>query len=293
MNESRLNILYRGSLSSCNYGCSYCPFALKRNSAAELAKDRAELERFVHRIVAERVFGERPLGIFFTPWGEALTRDYYHASILELAESETIVRIAVQTNLSANLNWLQKARREKIALWASYHPDQVSRERFLGRCRELDELGVRYSVGMVGLKENLDEIEAMRAALDERVYLWVNAYKREENYYSDSMLMRIRSIDSLFDYNLTNHQSLGRACKAGESVVSIDGEGTIRRCHFIQDKLGNLHDEEPLRFLRRRPCTNDVCRCHIGYVHLEKTNLYPVFGEGLLERIPAVIPPRN
>ena len=28
-------------------------------------------------------------------------------------------------------------------------------------------------------------------------------------------------------------------------------------------------------------------RCHIGYVHLDELELYPVFGEGVLERVPA------
>ena len=31
-----LSILYRGPLSSCNYGCEYCPFAKREESRAEL-----------------------------------------------------------------------------------------------------------------------------------------------------------------------------------------------------------------------------------------------------------------
>nr|WP_277874821.1 hypothetical protein [Leptolyngbya sp. FACHB-16] len=41
-----LTILYRGSLVSCNYGCEYCPFAKRQQSAAELAVDRQSLDRF-------------------------------------------------------------------------------------------------------------------------------------------------------------------------------------------------------------------------------------------------------
>ena len=37
-------VLYRGPLSSCNYGCVYCPFAKKNEAYAELAGDRAALE---------------------------------------------------------------------------------------------------------------------------------------------------------------------------------------------------------------------------------------------------------
>src|SRR5205085_1024801 len=41
-----LSILYRGPLSSCNYGCAYCPFAKHAETAEELAADRRALERF-------------------------------------------------------------------------------------------------------------------------------------------------------------------------------------------------------------------------------------------------------
>ena len=41
-----LSILYRGPLSSCNYACDYCPFAKRSETPAELAHDRACLERF-------------------------------------------------------------------------------------------------------------------------------------------------------------------------------------------------------------------------------------------------------
>ena len=47
-----LSILYRGPLSSCNYACGYCPFAKRRETAAELARDRTALERFVAWVAA-------------------------------------------------------------------------------------------------------------------------------------------------------------------------------------------------------------------------------------------------
>ena len=47
-----LTILYRGPLASCNYDCAYCPFAKRRESAAELAADRRALERFVDWVSA-------------------------------------------------------------------------------------------------------------------------------------------------------------------------------------------------------------------------------------------------
>ena len=39
----KLSILYRGPLSSCNYGCEYCPFAKHTETQAEHDADRAAL----------------------------------------------------------------------------------------------------------------------------------------------------------------------------------------------------------------------------------------------------------
>ena len=73
----------------------------------------------------------------------------------------------------------------------------------------------------------------------------------------------------------------------GAQAISVLGDGTVRRCHFIPEPLGNLYDGSYLAALRPRPCVNTVCDCHIGYVHLKPLRLYDVFAGGVLERIPA------
>lgn len=59
-------------------------------------------------------------------------------------------------------------------------------------------MGVRHSVGMVGLKDDFAEMESLREALPSDTYLWINAYKREPGYYSPSDLEFLRRIDPLF-----------------------------------------------------------------------------------------------
>jgi hypothetical protein len=67
----------------------------------------------------------------------------------------------------------------------------------------------------------------------------------------------------------------------------VIGDGTVRRCHFIPEPLGNLYDGSYLDALRPRPCTLRECDCHIGYVHLKRLGLQQVFAGGVPERIPA------
>lgn len=62
----------------------------------------------------------------------------------------------------------------------------------------------------------------------------------------------------------------------------------MRRCHFIKQYIGNIYDSNWETALRDRLCTNDTCHCHIGYVHLDYLELDKIFGEKILERIPAL-----
>jgi MoaA/NifB/PqqE/SkfB family radical SAM enzyme len=278
-----LIILYRGPLSSCNYGCIYCPFAKHAETAQEHERDRQALERFVGWVEART---SDQIAVFFTPWGEALIRRRYQRAIARLTHMPHVTKVAIQTNLSCRLDWVETCDKSRLGLWATYHPPEVGRERFLAKCQELDARGVRFSVGVVGLNEHAGAIAALRAELPPHIYLWVNAYKRQPDYYSPEMLAFLTSVDPLFPLNTRYHPSEGRACRAGESVISVDGDGTMRRCHFVKTPIGNIYDPKFAEALRERPCSNTTCGCHIGYVHMDELGLYQVFGQGVLERIP-------
>ena len=279
----RMNILYRGPLSSCNYECSYCPFAKRQETTEELSHDRECLQRFLDWL-KER--STRLHGIFFTPWGEALTRRWYRDAIVTISNWDHIERVAIQTNISVKLDWLSEARLERVGLWCTYHPSEISRDRFLSQCKTLDRLGARYSVGMVGSVGNVTEMERMRDALPKGVYLWINAMKSSVEQYDENVIDQFTKIDPNFPTNNTYHTSLGEACNTGQSVVSIDGDGNVRRCHFVKRTLGNIYEQELESMLSPRPCPNSSCGCHIGYVHMPKLGLEKIYGRNILERIP-------
>lgn len=280
-----LSILYRGPLSSCNYGCDYCPFAKHHETVEEHAEDERQLKRFVRWAISQTKFR---LSVLFTPWGEALIRKRYQDALIALTASDTIDKAAIQTNLSCNLDWVERCDRAKLALWTTFHPTETPRERFLSKCLELEERGIRFSVGVVGLREHFDDIVSLRRELSPGVYLWVNAFKRVENYYDAGEVELLTSIDPMFPINNQYHSSFGKACRAGSSVVSVDGAGDIKRCHFISGTVANIYDQNFESALIETPCTNSVCGCHIGYVHMNELGLYETFGDGVLERIPAV-----
>lgn len=275
-----LTLLYRGPLSSCNYACTYCPFGKRRETAAELALDRTALERFVGHVLERGA----PTGVLFTPWGEALVRPWYREAIARLSRAPHVKKVAIQTNLHAPLAFLDAADISKVGLWCTYHPGETTLGRFLERAARLEAYGASFSVGVVGLRAHFDAIETLRAALPPHRYLWVNAYKREPDYYRSEDVARLIRVDPHFATNLRPHQSLGRPCRTGRSVFSVDGQGTVRRCHFVPQRLGNLYDGTLRRATSDLPCPNASCGCHIGYVHLVALGLDALYGPGLLER---------
>jgi sulfatase maturation enzyme AslB (radical SAM superfamily) len=278
-----LTILYRGSLMSCNYGCEYCPFAKRQQSAAELEIDKQGLERFTDWIAQHP---QHQFSILFTPWGEALIHDWYQQALARLTQMSHVNKAAIQTNLSCQLDWVEKCNKNRLALWTTFHPEWVSRHRFGAKCIELDKRGIRFSVGVVGFPQFKEEIATLRRELPQHIYLWINAVKRELPNLSSEDLNFFKSIDPLFHLNIHHYSSFGHACRAGKSVISVDGDGTMRRCHFIKEPIGNIYDANFEAALFDRVCTNQTCHCHIGYVHLEYLELEKVFGSGILERIP-------
>jgi MoaA/NifB/PqqE/SkfB family radical SAM enzyme len=288
IDEFDLHLNWRGPLSSCNYDCSYCPFAKQQSSREELAADRAALRRFVTWVGDVERHGRR-LSILFTPWGEALIRPYYARALVELSHMQHVRAVAIQTNLSSRLELLADADRRTLALWTTFHPSQTSLDAFVARCAELDALGIRYSVGVVGLREHLDLIEQLRARLRPEVYVWINAYKRELGYYRAGEQERLAAIDRLFSYNAERHASAGQACAAGRDALLVRGDGSVSRCHFVERVLGNLYVDDLDALLGERPCPASSCGCFIGYVHLDRLGLRPRFGSGLAARmLPAV-----
>src|SRR5262249_29168974 len=115
-------ILFCGPLSSCNYGCVYCPFAQQAPMAAEHAHNRQALERFVSWVesrAADRI------AVFFTPWGEALIRRRYQLAIARLTRMPHVTKVAIQTNLSCRLDWVEQCDKARLGIWATYHPPEV------------------------------------------------------------------------------------------------------------------------------------------------------------------------
>lgn len=277
-------LYYRGSLSSCNYDCPYCPFSKNKDSAATLARDREQVQTFVEWVKAQQPAGHR-LSIFFNPYGEGLTHRWYREAMVELSHLAHVEKVAIQTNLSAKLDWTDRLNRERAAFWATYHPGQTNEADFVRQCLKLHERRLPLSVGTVGVRSAFDAIASLRRALPSDLYLWVNAYKDKADYYSAAERSFLRNIDPLFELNLTDYDSAGKRCGAGQDVFYVQGPGLVKRCYKDRQVIGHLYRDGLEGLARQRLCRMKTCDCYIGYIHMPDLAMHDVYGDRLLERI--------
>lgn len=92
-------ILYRGSLKSCNYSCSYCPFAKHPSSAREMEKDRMDWMKFC-KSLEERAEDLGRFALMVVPYGEALIHPWYWEGLAFLSRLKQAEVVGVQTNFS-------------------------------------------------------------------------------------------------------------------------------------------------------------------------------------------------
>jgi len=279
----KATLYFRGSLSSCNYACPYCPFSKTTDSAETLRQDREQVERFVQWAREQEEAGHT-LSIFFQPYGEGLVHRWYREAMIALSHMPHIERVAIQTNLSAKLDWTDRLNKDTAAFWATYHPGETTEERFLSRCLDLHGRGIPFSVGSVGVRSAFDAIASLRRSLPEEVYLWINAFKDRGSYYSPEEISWLRTIDPLFELNLPDYVSLGHSCRTGESVFFVQGSGIVKRCYSDRRVIGHLYRHGLAGLSKPRACGMKKCGCYIGYVHMPELQMEHYYGAGLLER---------
>ena len=197
-------------------------------------------------------------------------------------------RVAIQTNLSRRAGWLADADPDTLALWAPTTRARSPDDRFLGPVPRPGARGVRFSVGVVGLPEHLDD--ARRAARrPARRGLPVGQRRRGPHLHR----RRGRpwtAIDPLFGYSGTRTAVAGlRLPHRRDASISVR-----RRRHGAPLPLRPGAAGQPLRRLvpGRAAAPRLPERASATATSATSTSsrspLYDVFAGGVLERIPAL-----
>lgn len=271
-------ISYRGYLKSCNYSCSYCPFSKHRASASELEKDRRSFERFCDSV--ENRAAEFSVGaVFVVPYGEASLHRWYWEGLGRLAALPEIHRVGLQTNLSFSVeNCLEifdfssaarggsklcslGGKRDKLCIWATFHPEMTDVDSFSEKCRRLVESGVRLCAGAVGVPQNLPLLTVLREKLPPDVYLWINRMDGLKRNYTEEEKAAFSAIDPFFERELNAPRADLSMCT---DRCFVEADGGVRSCNIGRTKEVNWYQGSAEEIFGPL-CGKKRCSCYLAY----------------------------
>ena len=266
-------VVYRGSLKSCNYRCSYCPFSKHGTAGAKLAKDREQWFSFVDRCMAQEG-GRGACAVMVAPYGEALVHPWYWEGLARISSLSAVKAVGAQTNLSfppeKSLEAYVKygGKLKKLRLWATFHPEMTTVGEFAKECRLLAAKGVSLCAGAVGVPANAALLQQLRAALPQEVYLWINRMDGLGRAYTQDEIQLFCGIDPYFYRELQVHPADPAQCA---DRLFVEGDARERLCSISAPG---------------RECRRKTCSCYLAYGGRNNLVNQMLFGPLPLFRIP-------
>jgi HAD superfamily hydrolase (TIGR01484 family) len=266
-----MQINYRGYLKSCNYQCYYCPFSKNKQTKQELIEDEKYLNDFIARILAINAAVFSKLHILFTPYGEGLVHSYYQDAIIRLSLAPFIEAISMQTNLSLNAALFsarlieKKADLQKIKLWASFHPSEISLPKFIENYHRLDAR-IQVTIGAVAHPQQISVLASLKNHLKAGDYLFLNAMDGFKKAYTPEEIAQFTAIDPFFIAHPKHILADETLCVAGKTHFFVNHTGTVSACNLSRIKLGNLDDllKNGIENKTTR-CASKTCECFLAY----------------------------
>lgn len=286
-------ILYRGSLKSCNYRCSYCPFSKHSMSERALEKDKIQWFFFVES-VQKKAKSLHIGALMVVPYGEAMIHSWYWEGLARLSTLTELDAVGIQTNLSFSisdfLDCFESAGGvlEKLRLWATFHPEMTSVPEFSAKCRILAKKGVQICAGSVGVPENLNLLQALKRELqasdkkEQGIYLWVNKMDGLGRSYTQKERAAFVEIDPYFERELVSVSANAALC---QGRLFVEADGKVHTCN-ISAPLSTEKRWEVLEAFPNPECSRKQCSCYLAYGGREDFMNQILFGPYPLFRIP-------
>lgn len=280
-------LLYRGSLKSCNYRCSYCPFSKHPMSGKELAKDKEQWLSFLTDFAKCReAMNIRALMI--VPYGEALIHPWYWEGLARVSSLSGIDAVGAQTNLSFSLQdffaCFEKMGGvpEKLRFWATFHPEMTTALEFAKKCREIRKASAEVCAGAVGVPENIELLRQLRKELPKEIYLWINKMYGLRRRYTPEEEKAFSDIDPYFFRELI---PVPADCSKCEGRLFVEGGGAVRTCNISREMEVSWKEWEKTSFPAPL-CEKKRCSCFLAYGGRKDFLNKMLFGEYPLFRIP-------
>ena len=279
-------ILYRGSLKSCNYHCSYCPFSKHPMSARVLEKDREQWFSFI-RSFQEKAEGMQIGALMVVPYGEAMIHRWYWEGLAQLSTLAQLDAVGIQTNLSFGVREFADCFARtggafaKLRLWATFHPEMTSVSDFAAKCRQLQEQGIQLCAGSVGVPQNLSLLRQLKQQLD-GIYLWVNKMDGLRRAYTQEEREAFLEIDPYFERELMLLPANAALC---QERLFVEADGKLHTCN-ISAVLRQTSWRDTIDSFPSPECSRKQCSCYLAYGGRADFMNQILFGPYPLFRIP-------
>lgn len=286
----------------CNFNCSYCfqsnhgpnqklyPVVFKNpKSYVNLLRKNVYGHSFKNHSVNEWLnafekIGEyRKIALCITGGEPFLDRKNFYPLLKGLTEMEFIDNIRIDTNGSLNLRLYEKIDFSKVYLNVSFHPEQITFERFIKQINSFQDLGVNISmVNYVMAPSQRDKYEYVR---DKLAYIGV---KTDPAVYWDGNFPKPEDEVKVYErylnpFDIRNKCGLespkGKFCRCPMVGLQLNPDATVhnicfpkRRTNFIEGKREEI---EALLFEKLVKCPMQHCFCLHMYSFLleSKRNL--------------------
>lgn len=150
---------------------------------------------------------------------------------------------------------------EKLRLWCSFHPSQVSKEVFRNQVLAIKDAGIVCSVGAVASVTDYDTLQWLRTHLPPDIYFWLNANERDKKPTSDEINAQFQLLDPLYNLETSLWPANVEFCLGGKKSVFMNADGDLFACNISKIKIGNLYQQQ----CSSPACMARQCHCYLAY----------------------------
>jgi lysophospholipase L1-like esterase len=311
---------YNGRYAYCNYNCPYCYVPTSVNKEVHYEKGSAEKWAKAFK----ECMGDQHLTFYFSygepTLGGADRKGLYET--LEVIAKEPNWEVMMTSNLSIKFDKLintQIAKEGRLNINASFHPTQVSADKFLEKLLFLRENGIEcpviYVMWPVPLgkhfesypgESQLDAAERFFSIFDKynfvfhvRAFRGLYKYKKYPKAYTDKEWVKVAKYmdKASLKYMLNEVNSLGRLSYTGMHHFLVNEKGNVEMCDAYagDGRYGNIFDGklnldlEPQPFPGPVPlaAVDDVANyVELDYKELEGNHVISYAAQGRVYKAP-------
>lgn len=292
LTRTKLLVLWQfnGRYAHCNYSCPYCYVATSVNKGMHFNYDMETWEK-----AFERHFQNQNV-VFYFSYGEPMMAGNIFYEALEMIGRHPLWEVRMTSNVSLPMERLMNTRVAKegrLSINASFHPTQITIDKFLEKCDEIRAHGMEPSIIYVMYPKQIDDLERYIAIFRKKGYrVHIRAFrglykgkKYPQAYTKEQWIKTAKYMDrGNFKYQLHAVNGLGRMSMLGMSHILVDNYGKIEMCDsYVGDRhYGNIFDEKiyldvkpyPFPGLVPLAAVDDIADyTEIGYTELEGNNV--------------------